>query len=86
MGEVVNMLTELRRRRRERPLVRSMLVVTERGETRLKVTSASGAMIGDWPVTTKEQILAAAVMVGEMLLCHTGVAAANRSFGRILTQ
>jgi hypothetical protein len=71
MGEVVNMLTELRRQRRERQLGRSMIVVTERSETRLRVTSAGGAIMGDWPVTTKEEILAAAVMVGEMLLCHT---------------
>ena len=63
MGEVVNMLTELRRQRPERQLVRSMIVVTERGETRLKVTSAGGAIMGDWPVTTTEEILAAAVMV-----------------------
>jgi hypothetical protein len=68
MGEVVNMLSALRRQRRERRLVRSMLVVKERGETRLKITSASGATIGDWPVTTKEEILAAVVVVGDMLL------------------
>jgi len=68
MGEGVNMLSALRRERRERRLVRSMLVVKERGETRLKITSGSGATIGDWSVTTKEEILAAVVMVGDMLL------------------
>jgi hypothetical protein len=68
MGEVVNMLSELRRHRREWRLVRSMFVIKEHGETRLKIMSASGAIIGDWPVTTKEEILAAVVMVAEMLL------------------
>jgi len=85
MGEVVNMLSELRRHRREWRLVRSMLVVKERGETRLKITSASGTIIGDWPVTTKEEILVAAVMVAEMLLCHTGAATSNDSLGSRFT-